>query len=306
MMDVEEDVRGVIYTFIGVVLWSILGIFVRQVPELSSGLIILYRFIFASLVLLLYAVVTKRLPMLRVSRSELVRLIMPGILIAFTIYTYTVGIKNTTIANTVFLQQLAPIYVLIISYFFLKENITRRTTIAVLIGITGGFLILWYDYGGAVEFGGTHFYGDLVATASGFGWATYTIAMRLLGKTHEGITSTFWLFLFAAIITLPFAGTSGMITGYSLAMLFIMGSFCTALSFILYNIALRHLEAAKASVIVLMEGVLSGIWAYLILAEKVNPGTIIGGALIIVATGIIIQESRAKSREAPYEEGVIE
>ncbi|HHN82168.1 MAG TPA: EamA family transporter, partial [Methanomicrobia archaeon] len=92
----------------------------------------------------------------------------------------------------------------------------------------------------------------------------------------------------------------------SLVMLFIIGSFCTALSFILYNIALRHLEAAKASVIVLTEGVLSGIWAYLILAEKVNPGTIIGGALIIVATGIIIQESRAKSREAPYKEGVIE
>ena len=56
------------------------------------------------------------------------------------------------------------------------------------------------------------------------------------------------------------------------------------------DLALKHIIATKASIIVLAEGVLAGILAYLILRETVTLGTIIGGALILVAIIIILRE----------------
>jgi drug/metabolite transporter (DMT)-like permease len=70
-------------------------------------------------------------------------------------------------------------------------------------------------------------------------------------------------------------------------MLFLLGFLCTAGAFLLYSIALKHLIATKASIIILLEGVLAGIIAYIVLGEKVTQGTIIGGALILIAIAIV-------------------
>ncbi len=292
-MESKESLIGVIYTLVAVVLWSIIGLFVRQIPEIGPGLNVFYRFVFATAALFLYALSQGKLNTLRIKKRELPQLIIPGFLLSFTMYTYTIGLKTTTIANTVFLQQLAPIYVLVLTYLFLDERVTKHTASAVGIGICGGLVILAFDYGSAA-IGGSHFYGDIIATISGFGWATYTISMRILGKRLDGLKSTFWVFLLGTVIMSPFSIESGTLTPFSMFMLLILGILCTALPFILYNIALRHLEAARASVIVLLEGVMSGIWAYIILNENVNLGTILGGALIIVATGIILMEKKNK------------
>ena len=83
---------------------------------------------------------------------------------------------------------------------------------------------------------------------------------------------------------------SEILTPFSLSMLFILGFLCTAGAFLLYSIALKHIIATKASIIVLSEGVLAGILAYLILNETVTQGTIIGGALILISIVIILRE----------------
>jgi len=54
--------------------------------------------------------------------------------------------------------------------------------------------------------------------------------------------------------------------------------------------ALKHIIATKASIIVLSEGVLAGILAFLILNEIVTHGTILGGALILISIVIILRE----------------
>jgi len=130
----------------------------------------------------------------------------------------------------------------------------------------------------------------VMSTFSGFGWALYTISIRALGKKYDGLTTTLWMFIFATIIMSPFFYGSEILTPFSLSMLFILGFFCTAGAFLLYSIALKHIIATKASVIVLSEGVLAGILAYFILKETVTQGTIIGGALILIAIWIILRE----------------
>ncbi|NYT03991.1 MAG: EamA family transporter [Candidatus Methanofastidiosa archaeon] len=287
-MEHKDSYLGASYTFLAVILWSFIGIPVRWIPEVNSGMIVAYRFLFASLVLLIYGIVTKKSSNIKIKIKDIPYLLVPAILLSFTIYTYTIGLKTTTIANTVFLQQMAPLYVLIISALLLKEKASRKTAVAVLIGITGGFIIFYYDLSSINVT--TNFYGNVMSTFSGFGWALYTISIRALGKKYDGLTTTLWMFIFATIIMSPFFYGSEILTPFSISMLFILGFLCTAGAFLLYSIALKHIIATKASVIVLAEGVLAGALAYVILRETVTQGTIIGGALILIAITIIIRE----------------
>ena len=287
-MEHKDSYLGASYTFLAVILWRFIGIPVRWIPEVNSGMIVAYRFLFASLVLLVYGIATKKSSNIKIKPKDIPYLVVPAILLSFTIYTYTIGLKTTTIANTVFLQQMAPLYVLIISALLLKEKASRKTAVAVLIGITGGFIIFYYDLSSMSVT--TNFYGNVMSTFSGFGWALYTISIRALGKKYDGLTTTLWMFIFATIIMSPFFYGSEILTPFSILMLFILGFLCTAGAFLLYSIALKHIIATKASVIVLAEGVLAGILAYVILRETVTQGTIIGGALILIAITIIIRE----------------
>ena len=183
---------------------------------------------------------------------------------------------------------MAPLYVLIISAVLLKEKASRKTALAVIVGIVGGFIIFYYDLSTINV--SSNFYGNVMSTFSGFGWALYTISIRALGKKYDGLTTTLWMFLFATMIMSPFFIGSEILTPFSLLMLFLLGFLCTAGAFLLYSIALKHLIATKASVIVLAEGVLAGILAYFVLGETVTQGTIIGGALILVAIAIILRD----------------
>jgi len=288
LMDPKDNYRGVSYTFFAVVLWSFIGIPVRWMPEVKSGMIVAYRFLFASIVLLAYGILTKKSSKIKIKLKDIPYLLVPAILLSFTIYTYTIGLKTTTIANTIFLQQMAPLYVLVISALLLKEKASKKTAIAVLIGIAGGLIIFYYDLSSINVT--TNFYGNVMSTFSGFGWALYTISMRALGKKYDGLTTTLWMFIFATIIMSPFFYGSEILTPFSLSMLFLLGFLCTAGAFLLYSIALKHIIATKASIIVLSEGVLAGILAFLILNETVTQGTIIGGALILISIAIVLGE----------------
>lgn len=287
-MEYKEDSIGASYTFFAVVLWSIMGIFVRWIPEVSSGMIVAYRFIFATIVLLVYGIVTKKSSSIKIKLNDVPYLVLPAVILSFTTYTYTIGLKNTTIANTIFLQQMAPLYVLLISALLLKEKTSKNTAIAVIVGILGGFIIFYYDISSINVT--TNFYGNVMSMFSGFGWALYTINIRALSKKFDGLTTTLWMFVFATIIMSPFFSGSNILTPFSLSVLFILGFLCTAGSFLLYSIALKHIMATKASVIILTEGILAGILAYIVLGETVTQGTIIGGALILVAVLIILKE----------------
>ncbi|HOC78398.1 MAG TPA: DMT family transporter [Methanofastidiosum sp.] len=287
-MESKEDFLGISYTLFAVLLWSIIGIFVRWIPEVNSGMIVFYRFLFATIVLLVYGIIFKKSESMKIKAKDIPYLLVPAILLSFTIYTYTIGLKTTTIANTVFLQQMAPLYVLVISAFLLKEKASKKTVLSVLVGITGGFIIFYYDL--STMNVSSNFYGNVMSTLSGFGWALYTISIRALGKRYDGLTTTLWMFLFASVIMSPFFIGSEILTPFSLLMLFLLGFLCTAGAFLLYSIALKHLVATKASVIILAEGVLAGILAYFILGETVTQGTIIGGALILLAIGIISRD----------------
>ncbi|HSV42164.1 MAG TPA: DMT family transporter, partial [Methanomassiliicoccales archaeon] len=82
--------------------------------------------------------------------------------------------------------------------------------------------------------------------------------------------------------------------GISLALY--TGIFCTTVAFMLYNVGLRSLGATTTSLILLVEMVFGLTFAFLLLGERPDQTTIVGGSLILLAIVVISFKGLERSR----------
>lgn len=147
----------------------------------------------------------------------------------------------------------------------------------------------------------------LLSAVSG---AYYSIAGGRLVKQYGTWPLTAWGFLVGGIVTLPF----GLVdfVGYSfptalgpaaglvgLVAYIVVGG--TLLGYGLYLFALRHLLATEAGVAASAEPIVAGAATYLFLGVVLSPTQYLGGALIVVAVGLL--GLRRPSRKAPPSTG---
>ena len=62
-----------------------------------------------------------------------------------------------------------------------------------------------------------------------------------------------------------------------------LGIFQIAIPYLLYSIAIRHVRAFDAILVMTLEPVLNPIWVWLIIAEVPEPWSMVGGLIVIVA-----------------------
>lgn len=106
------------------------------------------------------------------------------------------------------LQMTMPFFVLIISYFVFKQEITMKKKIALLVGIvgvvvTGGFLT--GDFKGGLD-------SALMAIISGFFYAVYSVGGKVLAdRKYSANTVLFYTFGIAAICVAPYAMENNLV-----------------------------------------------------------------------------------------------
>src|SRR5688500_15662561 len=115
------------------VLWSTAGAAVK-LSSLSAYQIASGRSLVAALVLALAFPAGRRLP----SRGAM----KVSVAYAATVVLFIIANKLTTAANAIFLQDTAPLYVLLLSPFLLKERPTRGELMAVPVFLLG--LVLFF------------------------------------------------------------------------------------------------------------------------------------------------------------------
>ena len=131
---------------------------------------------------------------------------------------------------------------------------------------------------------------------SGFTFALLAVLNRRYAATRRAADIAFWQNLFAAVVLLPFAAAGsdalGTIGAREIALLLVLGLFCTALAHTLFIAALGGMTAHAASVVAALEPVYGIALAALLLDEIPGPRILVGGALIVGAAVVA-------SRRAP-------
>lgn len=212
--------------------------------------------------------------------------LLVGVAYAGCLILFVLANRLTTAANTIFLQSTAPLYLLVLAPWLLKEPV-RRQDLGFMLAIGLGLMLFFVGVEQPAATAPDPVTGNLLALASGFCWALAVCGLRwLTAKEGRGspLAAVVSGNLTAFLISLPFAlpVASHSITDWSLIVY--LGVFQIALAYVLVTSAINHIPALEASLLLLIEPVLNPLWAWLVQGEVPGVWALLGGAIILGAT----------------------
>src|ERR1700729_1854164 len=109
------------------------------------------------------------------------------------------GLARTSAANGALLSGLESVFIVLLAAVFLRERITGRITVAVVLALAG---VMALERTGSFSGAGL---GDLLVLAGVLSAAAYTIVARGMGDETDPLTVTAYQFATATILVLPAA-----------------------------------------------------------------------------------------------------
>lgn len=284
----------------GIIAISFASIFIRfaqaeGVPTLS---IAAGRLVVASAVLLPYAAATRRDEIRSLTRREWLLLCASGVFLGLHFATWIASLGYTSVASSVVLVSMGPLFVGLGSWAFLGERPGRRMVAGIVMAAAGSIAISWGDLGKGQD----RLFGDFLALCGAVMVAGYLmIGRRVRGRrslaTYIAVVYGVAMLTLLGIVAAgrqPLSGFTPAAYGWLLA----LGLVPQLIGHSTLNWALRHLSATYVSIVTLAEPMGSGLLAYAILGEAVSWPTAVGGALILA--GIYVA-SRAELQRAAHE-----
>ena len=196
--------------------------------------------------------------------------------------------RLTGVATAVILLYAYPSIVTIASVFLLKEKMTRNKALALPLTFIGCVLVA-----GAQDFEeGLSF--DTVGIALGIYTAVAGAVYYIWGKKFLDKYSANTVILYMTVLSIPglvimanpleLVNTS--LSADAWLLIFAIGLFPGTIGFVVSMVALRHIEASRASIVASIEPVAAVIIAYLVVSETINAFQGLGVALVFI--GVIL------------------
>jgi DME family drug/metabolite transporter len=215
------------------------------------------------------------------------RALLVGAAYAATLILYVLANKLTTAANTIFLQSTAPLYILILGPWLLRERI-RRADLGILAVALAGLAMFFVGVEPPRRSAPDPAHGNLLALAAGVTWALTLMGLRWMSRAgSRGASSAAAAVLagnvLAFLAVLPPALPVGAARPADWAIILGLGLFQIGLAYRFLTAAFRHVPALEASLLLLLEPVLNPVWAWIVQGEVPRALSLLGGGLILTA-----------------------
>lgn len=199
---------------------------------------------------------------------------------------YMWGLERAGAATSQVLIQTAPLFLIVLGVAWLKERLAVRQIVGGAVALAGVFLVSWDDAAAAPGRG----FGVLMILAASFTWGVYGAAHRKLGDDHASGPTMMWIFLLAALVSVPFAFTEALRRpdGVHLAAIAYL-CLNTIVAYWSFAESVRHVNASVAAVILTLGPVVT--FGLLLVTNRLDQGYIphepltalkvVGAALVI-------------------------
>jgi drug/metabolite transporter (DMT)-like permease len=215
--------------------------------------------------------------------------LLVGAAYAATMIFYVVGNKLTTAANLIFLQSTAPIYLLLLGPWLLREKVSRADLFLTAI-MAFGMTLFFVGVEPAAETAPDPRLGNFFGMAAGLCWALTLTGLRWLGRNRVSarhdpagaavVAGNVMAFLVALPLALPLGGLG--IHDWTIVVY--LGVFQIGVAYIAMTRGVRRISALEASLLLLLEPVLAAVWAWLLHAERPGGWSLAGCSVILGAT----------------------
>lgn len=196
--------------------------------------------------------------------------------------------KLTTAASAIFIQATHPLFILALAPMLLREHVTRRDLEFMALLAVGMALLLSSP--------GRHFatapnpaLGNVFAAGCAVSWALTLVGYRWVVRQGGGhgavVAAAISGNVIVCLIALPLALPLVVGTSRDWVVLVYLGVFQLALAYVFLSRAVTQVRALEVALIGLVEPVLSSIWAWLVHGETPGIRVVLGGLVILAATG---------------------
>lgn len=282
----ETSIRVVITVAIGIVAISTASIFIK-LCDAHPLVIASYRLGLASLILAPIALRHRRYGTLLRNRWKL--LLLTGLFLALHFALWIASLQHTSVASSVVIVHMNPVFVGLGSYLFLREKATTLMILGILLSIMGAVVIGLSDLTTSIHSA----WGDLLALGGALMTSGYLIAGRRLRQDLDLLSYIFPVYALASIVVILIGLVVGVsFFGYPLRtyVLFLMLAIIPQLiGHSTFNWSLKFFSASTVAVLILGEPVGSTLLAYWFLGETLNLWKVAGGTCILVGIYITLR-----------------
>ena len=283
-----------IFPVLSGIMWGSAGIFVRTLTNLGMDAytVVSTRVIVAVLIILIWLGITDR-SYLKIKIKDAWIFVITGVIGMFAInLCYNFAIKELTLSLAAVLLSMSPIFVIIFAAILFKEKITTKKLFCMVTALTGCVLVSGiFESGSGMQWS---MRGILLGLLAAFFYSIYSLISKVaMQRGYHAYTITFYSLVVVMLIVLPLTDwkiTVDIVTngGMKMILFMIAHSLCASvLSYILFTVSLKHIDAGKASILAACEPIAAMIFGVIFFKEIPTMLSIGGLVLAIVAITVM-------------------
>jgi len=265
-------------------IFGTIGIFRKYIP-LPSGLVAFSRGLIGMLFILLIMAIRKEKMDWKAIKPNFLFLSVSGMMIGINWILLFESYRFTTVATATLCYYMAPLFVMLAAPFVLKERITLKKGLCMLVALVGMVLV-----SGVLD---TGFSGirELKGVLFGLGAAVFYASVILLNKKIHNVSAfpkTAIQLGFAALIILPYTliveNLPQAPTPATVILLLVVGVVHTGISYALYFGSMKSLPAQTIVLFSYLDPIVAILLSVLLLQEPMTLLSGIGAILILGST----------------------
>ena len=298
----SDMVRGAIYGLSAAAIWGGMYVVSDVVLDIVPPFTLLtIRLIMGALVLAPFVLRQAARP----TRGEIMQMLAVGFVgFGISVGAQFVGTDKSTAVNGTLVTSASPAFILLFAAVILKEKLTLRRSLAVLLATLGVIVIV--DPAQA-DFGSQTFAGNMILAFAALTWGLYSVLVRKIGGVKvsgrlDTLTITFFAFLGGLALTIPAAALElpqrpiGEITpGVILGILY-LGVVSTAAAMWLWNRSFALVDASLASLFFFAQPLVGTLLSVLLLNQQMTAPLWIGS--ILIGGGLLLSIVRFERRSS--------
>ena len=249
------------------------------------------RAIVAALVALLYVFFTgtRNLKVTSKQLSKLFYIAIAGTIFADLLYLF--ALTKTSVLNAVLLGHMQPVFIILIGFFFLKEDkLTRFDYAGIFIMLIAAVFVTTKTLENLfmIKLGTA---GDIYALLATVPWATTAIVMRKYLRELDAGVITFYRYSIASVIFIVYLSLKSSLVLPNIYQILI--GVVVGVGTILYYESMKRIKAAQVSAMELSTPFFAALSGFLILGELVTVMQIAGMALLFVGVCFLSKKEEA-------------
>jgi len=262
-----------------------------SVPFIPVFTLTFLRFSIATIILY-FVVAYKDKSNYKLTKKDIPIFLFTGIIGIFGYHIFFfIALKYTTAINSSLIGATNPIITTILCIIFLKDKITFKRVIGIILSFAGVFLTVT-NANFSLMYNISLNKGDLLMLIAVCMWAAYSVFSKKFIHKFTPLILTFYSFLFCSVFLVPFVIYERpwllikQIPYYSFLAVIYMSIFASVIGYLVQQISIKHIGPSKTSIFINLVPIFSIILSVSILKENISVIKLF--TTLIIITGVYI------------------